>query len=243
MKILIDKYSWQEFKVALMDELYPDGFEKSRFIFRGQSNSDWELKSSFDRLFDNVQVANEILNEFKQDCEKYDFYNSIILNDSMSIMALGQHFGLPTRLLDWSFSPYIAAFFAFSDINLNNYNCEHVAIWSIHLQDEIFNQELGLEIINIKQVGNHRLRNQDGLFTYLKSSDRDLEQFIKKLTYERDTPVLRKILIRKSEMAIALNDLDAMGINNLRIYPDLSGIALNAKLKFYLKTTHNILYK
>jgi len=243
MEILIDEYSWQEFKVALMDELYPDGFEKSRFIFRGQSNSDWELKSSFDRLFNNVHVANEILNEFKQDCEKYDFYNSIILNDSMSIMALGQHFGLPTKLLDWSFSPYIAAFFAFSDINLNNYNCEHVAIWSIYLQDEIFNQELGLEIINIKQVGNHRLRNQDGLFTYLKASDRDLEQFIKKLTYKRDTPVLRKILIRKSEMAIALNDLDAMGINNLRIYPDLSGIALNAKLKYYLKNTHNILYK
>lgn len=243
MKILIDEYSWQEFKVALMDELYPNGFVKGRFIFRGQSNSDWELKSSFDRLFDNVQVANEMLNEFKIDCEKYDLYNSTILNDSMSIMALGQHFGLPTRLLDWSFSPYIAAFFAFSDINLNNYNCDHVAVWSINVEDEISNQELGLDIINIKQVGNHRLRNQDGLFTYLKSSDRDLEQFIKKLPFERDTPILRKILLRKSEMALALNDLDAMGVNNLRIFPDLGGVALNAKLKYYLKNTHNILYK
>lgn len=179
MEILNDDYSWQEFKAVLMDELYPDGFVKGKFIFRGQSNADWELKSSFDRLFDDVQIANEILNEFKQDCEKYDFYNSAILNDSMSVMALGQHFGLPTRLLDWSFSPYIAAFFAFGDICLSDYNCDYVAIWCINAQDEIFNQELGLEIINIKQVGNHRLRNQDGLFTYLKSLDRDLEQFIK----------------------------------------------------------------
>jgi len=243
MEILVDDYTWQEFKVELMNELYHDSFTKGKYIFRGQSNSEWELKSSFDRLFYDVEIAKKILDEFKVDCEKFDFTNSSILEDSMSVMALGQHFGLPTRLLDWTYSPYIAAFFAFSDINLYSYNCDHVAIWCLDIQDNIFNQELGLEIVNIKQVGNHRLRNQDGLFTYLKSADKELEQFIKKLSIVREKPILRKILIHKSEMKTAINDLDAMGISNLRIYPDLGGVAMNAKLKYFIKTMHNILYK
>jgi hypothetical protein len=222
-----------------MNELYKPHFQKGMYIFRGQSNSNWELKSSFDRLFEDVQIANQILNEFKDDCEKFDFSQTSFLDDDMKVMALGQHFGLPTRLLDWSFSPYVAAFFALSDVNVKSYDCDHVAIWCLNSWDAMFKQELGLEIINIKQVGNQRLRNQDGLFTYLKSADKDLEKFINKLDIKREEPVLRKILIHKSELEIAINDLDAMGINNLRIYPDLTGAALNSKLKYYMKTEHN----
>jgi len=242
MNILVDTYTWNEFKVDLMAELYDGSFQKGKYIFRGQSNSDWELKSSFDRVFEDVKVAAQILNEFKNDCERYDLSHSSVLGDNLKINALGQHFGLPTRLLDWTYSPYIAAFFSFSDINVNGYDCEYVAIWCLDSTNEIFNQELGLEIVTIKQVGNQRLRNQDGVFTYLKSTDRDLEQFIRKIDIKNESPILRKILIHKSELEVAINDLDAMGINNLKIYPDLMGIAMNAKLMHYIKTTRGKKY-
>lgn len=102
--------SWGEFcNVARKFKKYPD------YIWRGQRLENSELKSSFDREFrttNNRQAElDRIFNNFKRRLEDLPNKKSGITKDE--IWAIGQHYGLPTPLLDWTECPYIAAYFAF----------------------------------------------------------------------------------------------------------------------------------
>lgn len=237
MDIVVDKYRWPEFKTLLLQELYDGPFIRSKFIFRGQSNSDWGLVSSFDRIFDNKILADQMIREFADGCLKYNLISESIIKDDVLTMSLGQHYGLPTRLLDWTYSPYIAAFFAFTDFY--NVNIDYVAIWCLHLNDIVLHQDIGVQIVIVKQIENLRLRNQDGLFTLLKSPDNSLDQFVNRLGSKFQQPILRKILVPTCDIKLALADLDSMGINFSTIYPDINGVAMYAKMKVYFDSIKN----
>jgi hypothetical protein len=85
------------------------------YIWRGQRKN-WPLKSSFDRKFPKINnrqaKLNEILKKFKQKLDELSNPNINGMTDD-EIWAIGQHYGLLTPLLDWTESPYIAAYFAF----------------------------------------------------------------------------------------------------------------------------------
>jgi hypothetical protein len=108
--------SWEDFKNYLAVELFDEKpFTTQQFLFRGQGNAEWSLSTSFDRAFaaindkDRDKIENALYRNFKQEiASQID-----PIPDDNVLMALAQHYGLPTRLLDWSESPYIASFFAF----------------------------------------------------------------------------------------------------------------------------------
>lgn len=108
--------SWDEFcNVARKFKKYPD------YIWRGQRREDFELKSSFDRYLkgklpninNRQRELYRIFNNFKRRLEDLPNKKSGITEDE--IWAIGQHYGLPTPLLDWTECPYIAAYFAFCE--------------------------------------------------------------------------------------------------------------------------------
>lgn len=81
-----------------------------RWLFRGQANACWDLLPSVHRGY-SAQQERYLTNEFRVRARSRHL-SCPQDSDYPGWLALMQHYGLPTRLLDWSYSPLVAAFFS-----------------------------------------------------------------------------------------------------------------------------------
>lgn len=235
---VIEYSGWNEFKRDLLTELFGDGtFQSGSYLFRGMGNADWSLSSSFDRRFGSLprdqrlRLWEELIGHWRRSCEENGVPESVV-RDDQKLWALGQHHGLPTRLLDWSTSPYVAAFFAFYYWVLRlPQEFGHVVICVLHLDNPVWSRELGVEIVTTPALDNVRLRNQGGKFTLSRTPFATLEEYVER---SAAGPALTKIVLPAREAVRALPDLDAMGINNYRLFPDLTGLAEMTTMRLFL---------
>jgi FRG domain-containing protein len=222
--------SWSDFKSSFLPGLYAGGqFLRDRYLFRGQGRDYWKLESNFDRQFPigkygrgiRVKLYQEMLGLFRNRLADSDVPKDVI-NDERLLTALGQHHGLPTRLLDWSGSPYYAAFFAFSS-NIQYFGTkDQVAIYVLDCTSSIWNQEYGVEIIELPPFSNRRIRVQQGKFTLQRTPDPTLDAYAER---HEDRQALRKVIIPANQARTVIADLDSMGINHDTVFSDLDGIA------------------
>ncbi len=235
---ILEYGSWPELKRDLFAELFgAGGFRPGRYLFRGMGNADWSLSSSFDRRFSSLgrhqrlQRWEELIDEWRRSCEETGVPDPVV-SDDLKLWALGQHNGLPTRLLDWTTSPYVAAFFAFHDWVLRlPEEFSHVAIWALHLENPVWSKEMGVEIVTPPALENIRLRNQSGKFTLARTPFATLEEYVE---HSATDLALTKIVLRAGEAVQALPDLDSMGINNYHLFPDFTGLAGMATMRLLL---------
>lgn len=110
----------------------------SKFIFRGQANAEWNLSPSLERMVKNhhpnyidKHIPNiyeeRMLDTFKY---KYPLYANKIQpleKENVEWLTLMQHFGSPTRLLDFSDSIFVALYMA-----LDGAYAENSAIWAVN---------------------------------------------------------------------------------------------------------------
>lgn len=95
-------------------------------------------------------------------------YSEWLHRDFLEIAALAQHYGLPTRLIDWSYNPYTAAFFA-SNSKRKYKKDEKISIWLLNykvLSDLFEPKTSDIKIYNPHYQWNDNARSQFGLFTY-----------------------------------------------------------------------------
>ena len=230
--------SWRELKRDLLNELFEDGvFRSERYLFRGMGSADWKLAPAFDRRFgyldpdERMRVWAELIEQWRRGCEEHGHADGSAGRE-VGLWALGQHYGLPTRLLDWSTSPYIAAFFAFKEcLERLPHRFSHVALWILHLDNPVWAKDQGVEIVSAPALENVRLKNQSGKFTLSHTQFASLEEYVTEIG---SGVALTKVVLPASEAVPALPDLDSMGINSYRVYPDLGGLAEMATMRLLL---------
>jgi hypothetical protein len=222
----------------LFPELFAVGiFRPGRYLFRGVADADWRLSSAFDRRFATIPLEqrlplwDRLVEEWRRGCEDIGIAPAV-LEEDRKLWALGQHHGLPTRLLDWSVSPYVAAFFAFAG-HLTAVPGRHhqVAVWVLHLDNPVWSRAGGVEVVAVPALDNVRLRNQGGRFTLCRASIGTLEEYVDRFA---DGVALTRCVLPASEAGRALSDLDAMGITSAELFPDLSGVATLATMRAVL---------
>jgi len=117
-------------------------FKEGRWAFRGQSEANWTLTPTLERLqllegTSRETVEAKIQYEFQRRAHHY-VDNLPEEDDRLEWLALMQHHGSPTRLLDWTLSPYVAAFFAAVDPALEVSDSKPgkklSSIWAIDLE-------------------------------------------------------------------------------------------------------------
>jgi FRG domain len=119
--------SWNE----LNDQLYCDAYQehigriRSPFAYRGLSDADYPLTTSLYRLGGAFgRMEQHLLRNFRKYARRSDVPSDSVWN----WLAVAQHHGLPTRMLDWTFSPQVAMHFATS--RLDRFDRD-AAIWAV----------------------------------------------------------------------------------------------------------------
>lgn len=235
--------TWIEIR-DILDEKY----QRNGFKFRGQSNAVWELQPKVCRDSHNLKEKELIKIE---EAYSHDFARSahLILPSSALPQSPGtkgrsrlawwiymQHYGAPTRLLDWTLSPYIATFFAV----VENWDLDG-AVWCFNSNsmtdvrlDDFEGSDWTNPVVENKvyhfysQRPTDRILIQKGTFTVnragLISHNSDLEEF-----------ELAKIVIPAKEKLPILNVLLSMNISSNVLFPGLDGMGTELKTRYEIE--------
>lgn len=225
--------SWHAFK-AWASKMREEG----EFIdFRGHGSNEFTLSTSLHRAgrTRSERFCYETIPEFKLHAEaildtKFSNGNA---DDLSTILALAQHHGLPTPLLDWTASPYVAAFFAFADAVENRQSRPgdtHVRIYALSraVADTavptvvITAPKPHISHLSIGPWKNPRLLAQQGRFTVTNVAD--MENMLCMVEKATGLSLLTAVDVPISEATAALSDLKFMGLTAATMFPGLDGL-------------------
>ncbi|MDD4913204.1 MAG: FRG domain-containing protein [Sideroxydans sp.] len=216
---------------------------KTQLIFRGHRRYDWPLTPSLGR-FDTrriitQEVADAQLRLFRRAVRgRLSDRTLVEMEEEYELWSVGQHHGLLTPLLDWTYSPYVALFFAFEvdDPRQGELENPYRAIYVLNKTHvEAADQCPDVSVLEPRKDDHGRLVNQAGLFTYT-SYGNTLENFlIQSLQDEvlQDVPeddeaevlsnYLCKIYIPNEDRTDCLRHLRMMNVHHASLFPDLIG--------------------
>ena len=235
-----ERKTWEQFKIYV-SKLIQDGKE---FIFRGQPSNQHRLNTSFhrERRYDLLRYETEACEQLVQQinaisARQYDRKNPVEFG---ALLSLAQHHGFPTPLLDWSKSPYIAAYFAFenhsqfpekeNDIRIYVFDSktwQQDTTQAAHLADP----RLVVTVREFVASNNPRHLPQQSVHTY--SNIEDIEAWIRLKEKEKGKSYLTIIDIPRAERRYAMQDLAYMGVTAGTLFPGFDGVCRSLKERFF----------
>ncbi|QXE01742.1 FRG domain-containing protein [Terribacillus sp. DMT04] len=260
--------NWQHF-VSLIHNDYGGSW-----IFRGQSSTEWDLETSFYRECkkslgdytnrEGLTIEKSIYKEFRSSYKLYSATHIIEhsqneerkawLEARLGYLSMMQHYGTPTRLLDWTYSPYIAAFFAIDSAmsDFCVYTIDSTAL------EKYYSKKLGrvyfsadyrykaLAKISTRDNNhpyvwfheplekNERIRKQQGLFLVPSVLDKSIQEILEAngmVEGKLDgNEVGHKLIFKKDQINECWSQLKKMNITHETIYPGLEGFCKSLKL-------------
>lgn len=188
----------------------------NRWMFRGQSDSNWLVKPKSGRSPYCERDDLDYLASWKR---KASEYIQLKPENDWEWMAIAQHHGLPTRLLDWSYNPLVAAFFAcLSEPEKDATIFCLLPYWIISPEKESPDNLTKIAKYKPNMVAS-RIGRQSGLFTTHPDPQIDLKDGLSK----KDK--LEKHTIKASYKSQLLFELNHYGINRLTLMGDLDGLS------------------
>jgi hypothetical protein len=211
------------------------------FLFRGQT-LDYPLIPKICRLKakgDLLETENLLLQEFKRT-------NPLLIEqhrpmDDWDYLTLGQHFGLPTRLLDWSNNALTALWFATAESYgpLEEQNPPYAVVWILMAEAKDFNLNITeVAPFNVKEtkifrprIIKQRINNQSGVFS-IHSTDEMLQMRYMNEIDSFDQKLI-KVKIPANHVREIRTDLDTLGVNAFTIFPELEGLCNYLQWRYF----------
>lgn len=238
----------------------------SFLLFRGQRDATWPLETSLERVASRFRVpAHErhdleqrLLRRFQRQAHHY-IEHVPPLDDTMQWLALMQHHGAPTRLMDWTYSFFVAVFFALEDCDAD----KPCAIWSLNaarcrkraetlldfdttlrraldadphakkpwtVDGLVFRREPQALAYPLNPFQlNERLVIQQGAFLVPGDLEHSFESNLARVLAEPEE--LRKVVLRLTyeEISVALTELLRMNMSRATLFPGLDGYSASMK--------------
>jgi hypothetical protein len=206
--------------------------KQNNLIFRGQSDKNWEVvpksgRKGYSEKYTNAFSEEQVFRSWKRYAK---FHLNKYPENNWDWLAIAQHHGLATRLLDWSKNPLVGAYFACHE----NFNKDGVIYYfvleAVFDFDEKETDPFKMKGFNVFFPSGFasRIINQRGLFTITDKPKTDLKKQLKSK--------LKKIIIPKEMKEDILQSLDFYGINKMSLYNDLD--SLSSYLNEYVLKVH-----
>lgn len=221
-----EKLTWKDFKDSI------GGSQWKNEIFRGQA-APWRLQTSFHR---NGRAL--FLRFVREDMKEAHPYVAAATSlrfdlgpgDDLALLSLMQHHGYPTPILDWTRSPYIAAFFAYRAVKLSELKHNYVRIFAFDQERwRKLGQRAALEavaphvsLLDLLPLANARLLPQQAIS--MLTNVADIERYVTLLGKRDNESYLRAVDLPADQRNDVLADLRFMGITAASLFPGLDGL-------------------